>query len=316
MVQAIDQGPHQYMEVMTRQDYGLVGVGRPVTVEQMIDAYVRNEWRALSRQEKLDYIEAVKCLTHAPSVINSNGTIHDDFAFVHSKHAHSTHGKAAFLPWHRRFISIYEKYLQDKCSYTGTLPYWDWTLDWENFPESPIFSTVTGFGGNGDSSAPRGVGEGHCVTDGPFADLQPLYFGQHSQPHCLSRGFTDFPGRNVSPEVVQKSLGEKDYETFFLAIENGPHNMAPNGIQGEFYSFTAPNDPIFYLHHAQLDRLWFIWQKRDEQIRLTDYSGGANSDESATLNDLLYMEGLDEDVRVSQMMDTKSGSLCYQYSMI
>jgi tyrosinase len=34
-----------------------------------------------------------------------------------------------------------------------------------------------------------------------------------------------------------------------LALENGPHNNIPTGIQGDFSSFTAPNDPIFFLHH-------------------------------------------------------------------
>ncbi|KAK1570066.1 uncharacterized protein LY79DRAFT_642954 [Colletotrichum navitas] len=279
-----------------------------------IDPSFRSEWRTLSRQEKLDYIEAVKCLTRMTSVLTGNGTIHDDFAFVHNKHGHSAHGKAPFLPWHRRFIFIYEKYLQDKCSYKGALPYWDWTLDWENFPESPIFSSVTGFGGNGNQSAPHSVGEGHCVTDGPFADWRPLYYGSNSQPHCLSRGITDFAGTSVSLKVVQDILRERDYETFFLALERGPHDMAPNGIRGEFFNFTAPNDPIFYLHHAQLDRLWFIWQKRDEKTRLTNYSG--SSDENASLNDILNMEGLEEEnVRVSQVMGTQGGGLCYQYSL-
>lgn len=118
--------------------------------------------------------------------------------------------------------------------------YWDWTLDWENLAESPIFSATIGFGGNGNESAPSSVGEGHCVTEGPFADLQPLFYGPHVRPHCLSRGFTDFPGRNASPAVVQTILEEKDYESFFLGVENGPHNVAPNGIRGDFYSFTAP----------------------------------------------------------------------------
>lgn len=36
---------------------------------------------------------------------------------------HIAHGKAAFFSWHRRFISVYEQYLKDKCSYTGALPY-------------------------------------------------------------------------------------------------------------------------------------------------------------------------------------------------
>jgi hypothetical protein len=35
-------------------------------------------------------------------------------------------------------------------------------------------------------------------------------------------------------------MASTDYETFFLATENGPHNTIPNGIRGDFYSFTAP----------------------------------------------------------------------------
>ncbi|KAK1963248.1 Di-copper centre-containing protein, partial [Colletotrichum sublineola] len=280
------------------------------------DPYFRKEWRSLSKKEKQDYLEAAKCLAHTPSILTGNGTIHDDFAYVHMRHAHSAHDKAAFLPWHRRFISVYEKYLREKCSYTGALPYWDWTLDWENFLESPVFSNVTGFGGNGNSSAPLGVGEGHCVTDGPFADLRPLYYESQTQPHCLSRGFTDFPGKNVNPEAVEKCLGQKNYDAFFLAVEKGPHDMAPDGIRGEFYSFAAPSDPVFYLHHAQLDRLWFIWQKRDEKTRLADYSGQGDSGKNATLNDMIYLEGLDKEVSVSQVMDTQGGGLCYQYSLI
>ncbi|TPX13319.1 uncharacterized protein E0L32_006292 [Thyridium curvatum] len=228
---------------------------------------------------------------------------------------HIAHGKAAFFSWHRRFISVYEQYLKDKCTYTGALPYWDWTLDWENLPGSPIFSAVAGFGGNGDHTAPKGVGDGHCVTDGPFADLHPLFYGSTLRPHCLSRGFTDFHGRNASPAVVQEVLGSADYETFFLAVENGPHNVAPNGIRGDFYSFTAPYDPIFYLHHAQLDRLWFLWQRKDAGHRLREYTGRTDTSNAASLEDLLVLGGLAPDITVSQVMDTEGAELCYRYSL-
>jgi tyrosinase len=39
---------------------------------------------------------------------------------------------------------------------------------------------------------------------------------------------------------VQDILSIPDYEAFFLAVENGPHNIAPLGIKGDFDSFTAP----------------------------------------------------------------------------
>lgn len=120
------------------------------------------------------------------------------------------------------------------------LRYWDWTLDWENIEESPIFSSELGFGGDGDRAAPTTIGGGHCVQTGPFSHLKPQYYGSRYDPHCLSRGFANFPVEKVTPTAVQAVLDLGDYETFFLATENGPHNVAPFGIKGDFDSFTAP----------------------------------------------------------------------------
>ncbi|KND91261.1 Tyrosinase [Tolypocladium ophioglossoides CBS 100239] len=275
----------------------------------------RREWRTLSKDEKVNYIDAVNCLARTPGVLKNNCTLHDDFSWVHNRVAHATHGKAAFFSWHRRFISVYERYLQGKCGYRGSLPYWDWTLDWEDLPNSPIFSKKTGFGGNVDPESPITVGGGRCVVDGPFSHLKLQYYGSHRRPHCLSRGFSDFPGRNASPAVVENVLASEDYETFFLATENGPHNVAPLGIKGDIDSFTAPNDPIFYLHHAQLDRLWFLWQMRRPKVRLGEYQGRAQPNGLASLDEILSMEGLAKDVKVSEVMDTQDNELCYRYSL-
>lgn len=27
-------------------------------------------------------------------------------------------------------------------------------------------------------------------------------------------------------------------------------------------AMTSPNDPIFFMHHAQIDRIWAIWQRK------------------------------------------------------
>ena len=36
---------------------------------------------------------------------------------------------------------------------------------------------------------------------------------------------------------------------------------------------SSPGDPIFYLHHTYLDKLWWTWQSRNLSARLTDISG-------------------------------------------
>lgn len=54
------------------------------------NASYRIEWRALSFEERTSYIDAVNCLARTPSVLGDNGTIYDDFAFVHNLHAHSS----------------------------------------------------------------------------------------------------------------------------------------------------------------------------------------------------------------------------------
>lgn len=74
-------------------------------------------------------------------------------------------------------------------------------------------------------------------------------------------------------------------------------------------------DPVFFLHHTQLDRLWWKWQQVDPRARLEDYSGKAayTTNPDAGLRNSLPMGDLASDVRVEDMMNTESGLLCYRY---
>ncbi|KAK3996622.1 tyrosinase [Cladorrhinum sp. PSN332] len=281
----------------------------------------RKEWRSMSKETRKSYLDAVTCLAHTPSVLEHLGTVYDDFPWVHLQMAHTTHGNASFLSWHRRFIHLYEKHLQQLCGYNGTLPYWDWTLDWESLSDSPVFSSTLGFGGDGDLRLPVTVGGGRCVTTGPLAGhLRPLLYGNETNPHCLSRGFRygDKPIEALSPDAVGKVLEAEDYKSFLLGIENGAHNAIPNAVRGDFFSFTAPYDPLSILHHAQLDRLWLQWQRRDAAGgRFREYTATRESSR-ASLEDSLWMGGLEhhggDDVLVRDVMDPEVGDLCYRYS--
>ena len=75
-------------------------------------------------------------------------------------------------------------------------------------------------------------------------------------------------------------------------------------------------DPIFYLHHSQLDRVWWLWQMRDKKDRVHDYGGIGDNDKNVTLADVLPLAGLDQDLTVADIMDTEGGGMCYRYMYI
>lgn len=297
----------------------------PLPATEEAGCQPRREWRTLSDNEKQDYISAVLCLRDATSTLapSSNHTAYDDFPWIHSHVGYATHNSAPFLPWHRYFLHIYETTLREKCGYTGGLVYWDWTLDFEALENSPIFNPATGFGGDGEVGGEITVGRsGRCLVDGPFAGTKVDFYDVKFQPHCLSRGFRDLEGNlghmdgaDISPDSIEAVLSSDGYEEFVAAMESKVHDAIPFGIAGDFETFTAPYDPVFFLHHTQLDRLWWLWQQRQPNRGLDSYGGHKerHSVEMASLDDDLHYKGLAPDVKVKDVMDIENGMLCYQY---
>lgn len=154
----------------------------------------RREYGALSRDEKLDYVRAVKCLQSLPprtpaNVSSGARSRFDDFVVTHIQQTLTIHFSGYFLPWHRWFVYSYEKALRDECGYQGYQPYWDWPRYAAAPQDSPLFDgSDTCLGGNGDFivhdgpllvsptnasltlQLPPGVGSGN-VTTGPFANM-------------------------------------------------------------------------------------------------------------------------------------------------
>ncbi|KAI8192414.1 Tyrosinase ustQ [Colletotrichum sp. SAR 10_75] len=154
------------------------------------------------------------------------------------------------------------------------------------------------------------------------------------EPHCLSRWFRDLnsleDGENdvlyrkiydrISPEYVNETLNAANYSSFFKKFEAGAHNAIPMFIRGEWSNFTATNDPVFFLHHAQVDRLWWLWQNRDFDGRSKEYFGPSENflekhpqnSESHSM-DVLPMGGLVKNGKVADYLSTLGGHLCYTY---
>ncbi|KAK6814605.1 Tyrosinase ustQ [Aspergillus parasiticus] len=299
----------------------LSATGTTTTFPPCKNPAVRREWRSLTTSEKQNFTQAVICLASIPSTWQPNGTIYDDFAILHGGIGSWCHRSASFLPWHRYTLVVFEKALREHCGFTGQVPYWDWTLDWMNLANSSIFNSVDGFGGDGDRTGPEVVGGGHCVIDGPFAGLQPILYNHTYVQHCIARGFRDgdqagrISGEYYRPESIGGILRKQSYVELVREVEIYLHNPLHQGVNGDFLAMTAANDPLFYVHHAQLDRLWWRWQQENPDLRLKEYHGKHmyNSTGNATLDDILMYGGFAEDIPVSRVMDTKGGFLCYTY---
>jgi tyrosinase len=102
---------------------------------------------------------------------------------------------------------------------------------------------------------------------------------------------------------------------------------AANKIQGHYTIggdpggdfFASPGDPAFFLHHAQIDRTWWIWQNQDLANRQNAISGtitlnNVPPSRNGTLEDWLEMGILGTGTTIADVMSTIAGPLCYIYA--
>ncbi|KAM7193255.1 hypothetical protein V8F33_007955 [Rhypophila sp. PSN 637] len=289
---------------------------------------VRKNWAKATSAEKRSYINAVLCLTTKPSRLRvaTHTTLYDDFGYVHAQltNPQRIHGEPVFLPWHRYFVQVYEDALHS-CGYTGSAMYWDWASEWAAPSKSAVWDPVLGFGGNGSDSADGNGPSKLRVVNGPFRNLRPTYWNGAVDPHWLSRDWAPGHPEDGQPEMIGNGYGPgimnevnswTVYERFHPALESSPHGAVHAGVgggRGDMGPTSSPNDPIFFLHHAMVDKVWWQWQQRDPQNRTFAYKGVRNDGQNATLADVMPMLGLAADGVVRDYMDTKGGALCYVY---
>ncbi|KAJ7698575.1 tyrosinase [Mycena rosella] len=304
----------------------------------------RQEWRDLTKGQKDQYISAVKCLQALPAtgLVKAARTRFDDFQAAHINLTDEIHLVGQFLPWHRRFLNVFEETLRSECAFKGAIPYWDWSRDVDVFNSinnSPVFDPVTGFGGNGIyipgyagpfnnlTNLPGwvpGTGGG-CVPTGPFASYN-LSLGPGTIPtnHCLTRAFNDEYAWALSSAQIANTTKQPTFENFRIELEGQPitptmklHDGGHFAVGAEMLNtYSSPGDPVFYLHHANLDRIWWIWQQMDLPERLFDVSGRSSVDPpfvNITLAFELKMLNLAPLVPIRDVMDPRSQPLCYTY---
>ena len=191
------------------------------------------------------------------------------------------HNNGAFLPWHRWYILEMETILLQHQAETATtsgcdntfvgIPYFDWhNLKNNQTPKEFINNDNDVLGHHfhnslGQNTAPPSG----CISQGGLAGFL-LTDGT-----CLSRSWSMLVGEET-PETTLHPLFplSTQYNLFRNRLEAGPglHNMMHCVIGATMCSARAANDPIFFTHHANIDKIWYDWQMQSA-AHLTAYSG-------------------------------------------
>ncbi|EAU92409.1 hypothetical protein CC1G_00628 [Coprinopsis cinerea okayama7 len=307
---------------------------------------VRKEWRDLSNRHKLRYINAVKCLQSTQALnatMDPKFTRYDEFVWSHVQVAEQIHGVGQFLPWHRHFGWLYEQALRNVCGYRGPFPYWDWTRDTTGtapIHDSPIFDTIYGLGGDGvegtytpptdsDGSTYPPMWELYkgCVGSGHFAGtIMHVGPGKRFSDHCLVRGYFAEPEirDQMTAANIAFLLGQTTYDGLRSNMDGQPffpywrlHDGGHGAVGGDMSSFySSPNDPIFFPHHAGVDRIWWEWQKADFSNRLYQINGPVSlipPHGMVTLDYQLPFADFIPDVTLRDAMDIRREPYCYTY---
>lgn len=149
-----------------------------------------------------------------------------------------------FLPWHRAYLIYFEQTVRAISGNSDfTLPYWNYT-----------------------------AGPGRAVIPPEFTDPNSPLFVQ-SRSDGVNQGLPI--DRRIPP--ARSPINLEALRNSFYNRSDGPASMgfnpdldgklhaAVHGLVGNARNMgaveTAARDPVFWLHHCQIDRLWYSWQR-------------------------------------------------------
>jgi Common central domain of tyrosinase len=166
------------------------------------------------------------------------------------------HGSWYFASWHRMYLYYFERIVRAQVVANGgsarwALPYWNYDVAGHNALPRAFRHRLRADGSpnplyvhDRNPGINAGAGLPASITSAAFALARPTFTGA-----------SQFGGGVTSP------LGQ--FWSSTGRLEQTPHNdvhVAIGGLMGD--PDTAAQDPIFWLHHANIDRLWWLWQKQ------------------------------------------------------
>jgi tyrosinase len=225
---------------------------------------------------------------HASAIMHSTPAPGDPLANATNPAAAAAYRNAtgsgpAFFPWHREFVLRLERDLAVAMAEPGfAMPYWNWAADSGATP--PASSSIWGptlMGGDGDPANSNRVRTGpfRSVLDGGTWTTVEMDANGKSLPssflrRTLGRGASLAGAPLPSPAKVNASLALTPYDVADFSsasasgfrsnsegsVPFGMNNLVRAWIGGSMALATAPNDPVFFLHYCNMDRLWNFWQ--------------------------------------------------------
>jgi tyrosinase len=222
------------------------------------------------------------------------------------------HGCAYFLPWHRAYLFYFEQLVAAAVLKLGgpadwSLPYWNYSD-----PTNPRARELPPAFYQGGTTNPlyvaqrsRAANVGQPLAEDPDVDLSCLnddmFYGADDG------GGGGFGGPNTgNPVHSGNQTGGLE------GVPHGTMHIAVGGTgrsAGWMSSFdTAALDPIFWLHHSNIDRLWEVWLRRD--------SSHANPSDSRWLGQSFQFHdvtGAVTSITPQQVLDAAAAPLSYLY---
>lgn len=132
-----------------------------------------------------------------------------------------------FFAWHRMYLYFFERILRHKSGRADlTLPYWNYLTD--------------------------------PVLPAPYRENSP------GNPLYMTRNAAINGGGALPASIItafNNSLALIPYYTFQSNLNSGPHGSVHTTVNGAMAVVnTAAVDPVFWLHHSEIDRLWEVWR--------------------------------------------------------
>ncbi|RYE73354.1 MAG: tyrosinase family protein [Oxalobacteraceae bacterium] len=181
----------------------------------------RLEWQAFKVTTQYDSL--LTAITRMKA--NTNAADPNSWSYWTNIHVQQCpHNIPYFLAWHRGYLYHFERRLR-QVSGNGSLvlPYWDYYT----------YASVPAEFTNANSS-------------------NPLYADRVNTN--IRQALTLAP---FSPTVISFPRGS--INAFEPSLEGAPHNPVHDIMGGLMATMQSPLDPIFWLHHANVDRLWVAW---------------------------------------------------------